>query len=201
MIRQIILGIVCGALIAAVFLLVPRAALASADPVRVFGGMSQQALPAKTRIPSGPERAGHRMVSFPKRYEPGSIVVSTSERRLYLVTEFGRARVYDVGVGRKGFQWSGTAPITRKAKWPDWTPPPNMRKREPWLPAHMPGGPDNPLGARALYIGDTLYRIHGTSEIHSIGRAMSSGCIRMLNDDVIDLYERVEVGASVHVYH
>src|SRR5690606_38234653 len=130
---------------------------------------------------------------------------NTGERRLYLVMEGGKAMKYGVGVGRDGFTWSGTHRITRKAEWPGWTPPPAMRAREKAkgriLPAHMKGGPDNPLGARALYIGSTLYRIHGTSEPWTIGQAVSSGCIRMVNDDVIDLYERVKVGAKVVVVH
>ena len=108
---------------------------------------------------------------------------------------------YGVGVGRDGFTWSGTHRITRKAEWPGWTPPPQMRKRVPDLPAYMEGGPNNPLGARALYIGSTLYRVHGTSEPWSIGQAVSSGCIRLTNDDITDLYDRVQVGALIVVNH
>ena len=107
---------------------------------------------------------------------------------------------YGIGVGRKGFEWSGIENVSRKAEWPDWTPPAEMRERQPDIPEFMPGGPDNPLGARALYLGSTLYRIHGTAEPHTIGQAVSSGCIRMLNDDVIDLYQRVKVGAKVYVF-
>jgi lipoprotein-anchoring transpeptidase ErfK/SrfK len=141
------------------------------------------------------------IVSYDSSYKPGTIVVETSERRLYLVLDDGKALRYGVGVGRDGFRWSGTHRITRTAEWPGWTPPPAMRKRVPDLPAFMPGGPNNPLGARALYIGSTLYRIHGTSEPWTIGQAVSSGCIRMVNDDVIDLYNRVKVGALVVVNH
>ncbi len=138
-------------------------------------------------------------VSFSGNYEPGTLVVSTSERRMYLVLENGKALRYGVGVGRPGFEWGGETKITQKREWPDWTPPPEMLKRRPDLPRYMKGGPDNPLGARAMYLGSSLYRIHGSNEPESIGRAVSSGCIRMVNEDVIDLYERVKVGASVIV--
>jgi len=141
------------------------------------------------------------VVSYESRYKPGTIVIETDERRLYLVLEDGKAMKYGIGVGRDGFTWSGTHRITRKAEWPGWTPPPQMRKRVPDLPAYMPGGPDNPLGARALYIGSTLYRVHGTSEPRSIGLAVSSGCIRLTNADVQDLYDRVAVGAQIVVNH
>ena len=141
------------------------------------------------------------IVTYETRHKPGTIVIETGERRLYLVLEDGKAMKYGVGVGRDGFTWSGTHRITRKAEWPGWTPPPQMRKRVPDLPAYMEGGPDNPLGARALYIGSTLYRVHGTSEPWSIGQAVSSGCIRLTNDDVTDLYERVQVGALIVVNH
>jgi lipoprotein-anchoring transpeptidase ErfK/SrfK len=140
-------------------------------------------------------------VEYETAYKPGTIVVETGERRLYLVLEDGMALRYGIGVGRDGFTWSGKHRITRVAEWPGWTPPAAMRQRVPDLPAYMPGGPNNPLGARALYIGSTLYRIHGTSEPWTIGQAVSSGCIRMTNDDVIDLYERVKVGALVVVNH
>ena len=141
------------------------------------------------------------VVEYQTRHKPGTIVIETGERRLYLVLEDGKAMKYGIGVGRDGFTWSGTHRITRKAEWPGWTPPPAMRKRVPDLPAYMEGGPDNPLGARALYIGSTLYRVHGTSEPWSIGQAVSSGCIRLTNDDVTDLYERVKVGALIVVNH
>lgn len=134
---------------------------------------------------------------------PGTIVVNTPERRLYLVLPGGKARRYGIGVGKPGFEWSGTHKVTRKTEWPDWRPPASMIAREKKkgriLPAFMPGGPENPLGARALYLGSTLYRIHGTNQNWSIGRAVSSGCIRMRNQDVMDLYERVPIGARVKV--
>jgi lipoprotein-anchoring transpeptidase ErfK/SrfK len=139
------------------------------------------------------------MVSYPSNHKPGTIVVSTAQRRLYLVLGNGQAMRYGIGVGRDGFTWSGTQTITKKAEWPAWTPPPQMLKRRPDLPRHMVGGPDNPLGARALYLGDSLYRIHGSNEAETIGEAVSSGCFRLTNDDVIDLYSRVKIGATVIV--
>ena len=139
------------------------------------------------------------IIDYATTFKPGTIIVETSERRLYFVLDDGKAIKYGVGVGRDGFRWSGQHRVSRTAEWPGWTPPPAMRKRVPDLPAYMPGGPDNPLGARAIYIGSTLYRIHGTSEPWTIGQAVSSGCIRMVNDDVIDLYDRVRVGALVVV--
>jgi lipoprotein-anchoring transpeptidase ErfK/SrfK len=139
------------------------------------------------------------VVSFPGNYTPGTIVVKTAERRLYLVLDGGKALKYGIGVGRPGFAWAGQHSVTRKAEWPGWTPPPEMRRRQPHLPAYMAGGPENPLGARAMYIGSTYYRIHGSNEPWTIGQAVSSGCFRMTNDDVTDLYERVRVGARVVV--
>lgn len=151
----------------------------------------------------------HRQyVKHSGKYKPGTLVVDTAGRHLYLIQADGQAIRYGIGVGRSGFAWGGTARIGRKAKWPTWTPPPNMIRREPQLKKYasgMPGGPANPLGARALYLyrggRDTLYRLHGTNDPSSIGKAMSSGCIRMLNKDAIDLYERVPVGATVVVNH
>ncbi len=139
------------------------------------------------------------IVTYNSRYAPGTILVDTRERRLYFVLSSTQAIRYGVGVGRPGFEWSGTKTVTRKAEWPTWTPPPQMLKRRPDLPRFMPGGPDNPMGARALYLGSTLYRIHGSNEPETIGQAVSSGCIRMLNEDVIDLYERARVGSRVVV--
>jgi lipoprotein-anchoring transpeptidase ErfK/SrfK len=141
------------------------------------------------------------IVPYETKFKVGTIVVETSERRLYLVLPEGKALRYGIGVGREGFTWAGSHRITRKAEWPDWTPPAEMRKRVPDLPAHMKGGPKNPLGARALYIGSTLYRLHGTSEPWTIGQAVSSGCIRLTNEDIIDLYDRTKVGAMVVVRH
>jgi len=145
------------------------------------------------------KRYARQVVDFKTDLAVGSVLVDNSDRWLYLIQENGKALRYGVGVGREGFQWSGRNRISRKAEWPGWTPPAAMRKRQPGLPAYMPGGLDNPLGARAMYIGSTLYRLHGTSDPNSIGRAVSSGCIRLMNEDVIDLYERVRVGALVVV--
>src|SRR3954454_15462465 len=138
-------------------------------------------------------------VSFTGNYAPGTIFISTSERRLYLVLGNGQALRYGIGVGRDGFRWSGTHRITAKKEWPSWTPPSQMLARRPDLPRHMAGGIDNPLGARAMYLGSTLYRIHGSNEPETIGQAVSSGCFRMTNDDVTDLYGRVGVGTTVVV--
>jgi lipoprotein-anchoring transpeptidase ErfK/SrfK len=130
---------------------------------------------------------------------PGTIIISTNERHLYLVQGGGRAIRYGIGVGRDGFQWQGLLSITRKAEWPDWTPPPEMIVRQPYLPRFMAGGPGNPLGARAMYLGTTVYRIHGTNRPDTIGTKVSSGCFRLVNADVADLYERVPVGTKVIV--
>jgi lipoprotein-anchoring transpeptidase ErfK/SrfK len=138
-------------------------------------------------------------VSFPANYAPGTIVINTAERRLYLVQGGGTAISYGIGVGRDGFRWSGVHRISAKREWPGWTPPAQMRRRRPDLPGHMAGGIDNPLGARALYLGSTLYRIHGSNEPETIGQAVSSGCFRMTNEDVSDLYDRVRVGTTVIV--
>jgi lipoprotein-anchoring transpeptidase ErfK/SrfK len=138
-------------------------------------------------------------VNFAGNYAPGTIYINTSERRLYLVLGNGQALRYGIGVGRDGFRWSGTHRITAKKEWPSWTPPSQMLARRPDLPRHMAGGIDNPLGARAMYLGSTLYRIHGSNEPETIGQAVSSGCFRMTNDDVTDLYGRVGVGTTVIV--
>jgi lipoprotein-anchoring transpeptidase ErfK/SrfK len=139
------------------------------------------------------------VIDYEGPYKANTIIIDTTERRLYYVMEDGKAIKYGVGVGREGFQWAGTNRISRKAEWPGWTPPPAMRKRQPDLPTYMEGGINNPLGARALYIGSTIYRIHGSNEPWTIGQAVSSGCIRMTNDDVTHLYERVKVGTKVIV--
>lgn len=138
-------------------------------------------------------------VNFEGPYSPGTIVVNTSERRLYYVTANGQAIRYGIGVGRIGFTWAGVTAVSAKKEWPDWTPPPQMLRRRPDLPRYMKGGIDNPLGARAMYLGSTLYRIHGSNEPETIGQAVSSGCFRMTNEDVIDLYDRVRIGAKVVV--
>jgi lipoprotein-anchoring transpeptidase ErfK/SrfK len=140
-----------------------------------------------------------QVVPYPSEEKPGTIVIDTIGRHLYLIMPNGQALRYGVGVGRPGFEWAGEHHITRMAEWPDWTPPVEMMKRVAHLPRHMDGGSDNPLGARALYLGSTLYRIHGSNEPWTIGHAVSSGCIRMRNQDIIDLYQRVRVGNKVIV--
>jgi len=140
-----------------------------------------------------------QVVFFRTTEAPGTIVVHTSERFLYLVQPNNRAIRYGIGVGRDGFRWSGLKRIVRKAEWPNWVPPPEMIERQPYLPRWMAGGPGNPLGARALYIGGTVYRIHGTNQPETIGSAVSSGCFRLVNPDVTDLYDRVPVGTKVVV--
>ena len=144
-------------------------------------------------------RIPREIVNFPEKHKPGTIIIKTPERRLYYVLGDGKAIRYGIGVGRDGFRWAGMHNVSGKREWPDWTPPPQMLKREPGLPRHMEGGPDNPLGARAIYLGSSLYRIHGSNEEETIGEATSSGCFRMTNTDVIDLYERVKVGTPVIV--
>ena len=144
-------------------------------------------------------RIPREIVSSPEKQKPGTIIIKTAERRLYLVLENGKALRYGIGVGRDGFRWAGVHTVSTKREWPEWTPPDQMLKRRPDLPRHMDGGPENPLGARAMYLGSTLYRIHGSNEEETIGEANSSGCFRMTNTDVIDLYDRVKVGATVVV--
>jgi lipoprotein-anchoring transpeptidase ErfK/SrfK len=144
-------------------------------------------------------RFRRQVVEYDGPHGPGTIVIDTPSKFLYLVQPGGKAVRYGIGVGRPGFEWAGMKTVTRKAEWPDWTPPPQMLKRRPDLPRFMAGGPGNPMGARALYLGSSLYRIHGTNEPHTIGQAVSSGCIRMMNEDVIDLYSRVKVGTRVLV--
>ena len=140
-----------------------------------------------------------QVVSYPAKLAPGTIVINTSERRLYLMMGDGRALRYGIGVGRDGFTWTGVKHVSAKKEWPDWTPPAAMLRRRPDLPRHMRGGVENPLGARAMYLGSSMYRIHGSNEPETIGQAVSSGCFRMTNEDVIDLYSRVRVGAKVIV--
>jgi lipoprotein-anchoring transpeptidase ErfK/SrfK len=138
-------------------------------------------------------------VPYAANHAPGTIVVNTKERYLYFVLGEGKSLRYNIGVGKEGHAWAGTSTISAKREWPDWSPTPNIKKREPHLPNHMKGGETNPLGARALYLGSTMYRIHGTNEPWKIGDAVSSGCIRLTNEDVIDLYDRAKIGATVIV--
>jgi lipoprotein-anchoring transpeptidase ErfK/SrfK len=145
------------------------------------------------------QAAPRETVRIDTKYKPGTIIIATSQRRLYYTLADGTAIQYGVGVGRPGFEWSGTKVVSQKREWPSWTPPSQMLRRRPDLPRHMAGGMNNPLGARAMYLGSSLYRIHGSNEPETIGQAVSSGCIRMTNDDVIDLYNRVRVGTRVVV--
>jgi lipoprotein-anchoring transpeptidase ErfK/SrfK len=158
---------------------------------------------SEVRLKSGKVRLNpefrRKLVAYETRQPAGTIIVNTGEKFLYLVLGNGKAMRYGIGTARSGFEWSGTHRVTNKREWPGWTPPAEMRKRQPNLPSYMPGGINNPLGARAIYIGSTLYRIHGTNEPWTIGQNVSSGCIRMVNDDVEDLYARVKIGARVVV--
>ena len=183
-----------------------RGEVFSAQSFQVFGGIDDGSgrLLLEQRAPRRlPEDLRSRVVSFASPLSPGSVLVRTGARKLFFILPGGKAIEYNVGVGREGFAWSGTNRVSRKAEWPDWRPPPEMiareRRKGRELPAFMPGGPGNPLGARAIYIGDTAFRIHGTTEPWSIGQAVSSGCIRMIDEEVIDLYERVAIGAMVVV--
>ncbi len=147
-----------------------------------------------------PPQLLRQVVSYKSAEKPGTIVVNTGEKYLYLVLGNGLAMRYGIGVAKTGFEWSGSHPITAKREWPDWTPPAEMLQRRPDIPTHMDGGVDNPLGARALYIGSTLYRIHGTNQPWTIGHNVSSGCIRLTNEDIKDLYARAKIGAKVIVF-
>ena len=149
--------------------------------------------------PSIPERLRRQIVTYQTREAPGTIVIDTENTQLFFVLSGNKAIRYGVGVGRDGFTWSGTQTITRKTEWPDWVPPAEMLARQPYLPRFMAGGASNPLGARAMYLGGTVYRIHGTNAPETIGGRVSSGCIRMLNEDVIDLYARAQIGTKVVV--
>jgi lipoprotein-anchoring transpeptidase ErfK/SrfK len=146
-----------------------------------------------------PTHLGRQIVSYSTHEAPGTIIIDTPNTYLYYVLGGGRAVRYGIGVGREGFTWSGVQAVSRKSEWPDWIPPADMLQRQPYLPRFMAGGPGNPLGARAMYLGNSIYRIHGTNQPSTIGGRVSSGCIRMLNDDVVDLYNRVNVGTKVVV--
>ena len=170
----------------------PRPAAAIAVPIPA----PQLDLPKTTVAPG---RFGRQVVAYVSREAPGTVVVDTENTFLYLVLNGGEAIRYGIGVGREGFTWSGEQSVTRKTEWPDWRPPSEMLSRQPYLPRFMAGGPGNPLGARAMYLGETEYRIHGTNNPHTIGQRVSSGCIRLTNEDIADLYARVKIGAKVIV--
>jgi lipoprotein-anchoring transpeptidase ErfK/SrfK len=181
---------------------------ASANPFEALFGPYQPQPAAPPYAYANPNEDGagevrpelrRQIVDYPTSEAPGTIIVDTPNTFLYLVLPGGKAIRYGIGVGREGFAWSGVKTIERKAEWPDWTPPPEMIARQPYLPRFVAGGPSNPLGARAMYLSGSVYRIHGTNAPSTIGGRVSSGCIRMVNDDVIDLYNRVKVGAKVVV--
>ncbi|MBZ9939341.1 L,D-transpeptidase [Mesorhizobium sp. BR1-1-16] len=183
-------GLATGAAIAAPSVSDARAPLQIGDQPGLVPTAQDSLLPPEFRL---------QPVYFRTTEKPGTIIINTDERFLYLVQGDNRALRYGVGVGRDGFQWSGLLKISRKQEWPDWRPPAEMIQRQPYLPRFMAGGEGNPLGARALYLGDTIYRIHGTNQPQTIGHALSSGCFRMVNGDVVDLFERVPVGTKVVV--
>jgi lipoprotein-anchoring transpeptidase ErfK/SrfK len=184
-------------------------------PLAVSGAASAQTLGYATTQPDGfptdevmtapadegavPERLRRAVVAFNTAEAPGTVIIDTGNTALYYVLGQGKAVRYGVGVGREGFTWSGVQTITRKAEWPDWHPPAEMVARQPYLPRFMAGGPGNPLGARAMYLGSSVYRIHGTNDPSTIGKFVSSGCIRLTNEDVTDLFSRVNVGTKVVV--
>jgi lipoprotein-anchoring transpeptidase ErfK/SrfK len=161
----------------------------------------REALPQSEEVPEAqlPPQLQRQIVNYASREAPGTVVIDTPNTVLYYVLGNGRAIRYGVGVGRDGFTWAGVKNVSRKAEWPDWTPPPEMIARQPYLPRFVAGGPGNPLGARAMYLGGSAYRIHGTNDPTTIGKFVSSGCIRMTNDDVMDLYQRVGLGNKVVV--
>ena len=193
--------VMAGVLAAGTLLAIAGTARAQSDDERFSGGGPRGSLFSTSRggLFSSYGSIAKTMVGFAGNYSPGTIVINTTERRLYYVMGNGQAIRYGIGVGRIGFSWAGTTAVSAKKEWPDWTPPAQMLTRRPDLPRHMKGGIDNPLGARAMYLGSSLYRIHGSNEPDTIGTATSSGCFRMLNDDVVDLYDRVRVGAKVVV--
>jgi lipoprotein-anchoring transpeptidase ErfK/SrfK len=196
-----------GALAATPGLFAGSAAAAPLPPFPLFPFAAPEPPQAAQPAPSDDEQAPaepaarfkRQIVNFPTREAAGTIIIDTPNTYLYYVLGGGQAIRYGIGVGRDGFTWSGVKTITRKAEWPDWTPPPEMIARQPYLPRQMAGGPGNPLGARAMYLGDTVYRIHGTNQPSTIGTRVSSGCIRLTNQDVTDLYSRVSVGTKVIV--
>ena len=201
--RAPIVGLVAGAL----FITSPAKAqsLGYASSSNQYASLFGQVISDPTRVgvtretAEVPAHLRRHVVAYNTREEPGTVIIDTPNTQLYYVLGGGKAISYGIGVGRDGFTWSGVQAIARKAEWPDWIPPAEMIQRQPYLPRFMAGGPGNPLGARALYLGNTAFRIHGTNAPETIGRHVSSGCIRMVNDDVIDLYGRVGIGTKVVV--
>jgi lipoprotein-anchoring transpeptidase ErfK/SrfK len=172
-----------------------------APPTEVAPQPSVEAAPSEDMgtVYELPARLRRQVVSYATREAAGTVIIDTPNTYLYYVLGNGQALRYGIGVGRDGFTWSGVQSVTKKAEWPDWTPPPEMIARQPYLPRHMAGGPGNPLGARAMYLGGSVYRIHGTNAPETIGTRVSSGCLRLTNEDVADLYSRVNVGTKVIV--
>jgi len=197
-IRNLAIAVAAGALVSS---------SAAANPLQLFFAQPQPAPQAMAyafvekdaATAETPARFKRQVVNYATHEAPGTVIIDTPNTYLYLVLGNGKAIRYGIGVGREGFTWAGVKHVEKKAEWPDWTPPTEMLARQPYLPRFMAGGPGNPLGARAMYLGGTVYRIHGTNAPHTIGQRVSSGCIRLTNEDVTDLYERVQVGAKVIV--
>ena len=177
----------------------PQTQIAPPDDSPIASPRLQSALDDENENPQPLANLQRQIIKFPNHEAPGTVIIDTANTFLYYILSNDKAVRYGIGVGREGFTWSGVKSIARKAVWPDWYPPAQMIVRQPYLPRMVAGGPGNPLGARAIYIGDTDYRIHGTNDPTSIGKRASSGCIRLINDDVIDLYNRVTLGAKVIV--
>jgi lipoprotein-anchoring transpeptidase ErfK/SrfK len=196
--RPLLLALLATCLLAAV----GRAQYGAPFELRNMAPTVEDAEPGREPPPENkvlPEVYRRQPVFYRTSEAPGTIIIDTSERFLYLIQPNNVALRYGIGVGRDGFQWNGLLKISRKAEWPDWTPPAEMIERQPYLPRFMAGGPGNPMGARALYLGSTVYRIHGTNAPETIGHAVSSGCFRLVNEQITDLYERVPVGTKVVV--
>jgi lipoprotein-anchoring transpeptidase ErfK/SrfK len=201
-IRNLAIAVAAGALVST---------SAAANPLQIFFAQplqqqQQQQPQAMAYAPveteeatEAPARFKRQIVNYATHEAPGTVIVDTPNTYLYLVLGNGKALRYGIGVGREGFTWAGIKHIEKKAEWPDWTPPAEMLVRQPYLPRFMAGGPGNPLGARAMYLSGSVFRIHGTNAPHTIGQRVSSGCIRLTNEDVTDLYERIQVGAKVLV--
>jgi lipoprotein-anchoring transpeptidase ErfK/SrfK len=189
----VVLAALCGASVSAQTL---SYTAVDRDDAFIRGAVPQPNEAASDELPPALQR---QIVAYPSEEAPGTVIIDTAHTFLYLTLGGGKAMRYGIGVGREGFTWSGVETISRKSEWPDWIPPAEMIARQPYLPRWVGGGPGNPLGARALYLGNTAYRIHGTNAPHSIGKHVSSGCIRLRDADVIDLYNRVGVGTKVVV--
>jgi lipoprotein-anchoring transpeptidase ErfK/SrfK len=177
----------------------PLPTLYPSNSATLFESLMRGAAPREEIYPTPAPDLQRQVVNYPSRAAAGTVIIDTAQTYLYYVLGDDKAIRYGIGVGREGFTWSGAQAVTRKAEWPDWTPPQEMIDRQPYLPRWMAGGEGNPLGARAIYLGSTVYRIHGTNMPETIGQKVSSGCIRMLNADVIDLYSRVDIGTKIVV--